>query len=389
MGIKQLSKLIGDYASSAVREHDIKSYFGRKIAVDASMCIYQFMHAVRSGGEGEGLSQLLTNERGEVTSHLQGMFYRTIRMVTNGIKPCFVFDGKPPVLKAGELAKRSANREKAQEELKKAEAEDNKEEMEKLSRRLIKVTQQENDDCKRLLTLMGVPIVQAPCEAEAQCAAMCKAGAVYAVATEDMDALTFGAPVLVRHMTLSEARKEPILEFNLQTVLNELALSQEEFIDLCILCGCDYASTIKGIGPNRALALIKKHRNIETILDNIDKEKHTVNEDFLFAESRELFRVPEVTDPSELKLEWTDPDEDGLIQFLVTEKGFNLERVQGGVRKLREAKGKGSQTRLDSFFTAMPSTSSPLTKRKNKEEDNKKGAKKARGGSAGAKRGRR
>ena len=154
--------------------------------------------AVRSGGGDDQVSQQLTNEKGEVTSHLQGMFYRTIRMLTHGIKPCFVFDGKPPVLKSGELAKRKENREKAAEELKKAEEADNKEDIDKVSqaphnphqcvfvigcdvtvfvlfvcdyildfrsqynRRLVRVSKQENDDCKQLLTLMGVPIVHFP-----------------------------------------------------------------------------------------------------------------------------------------------------------------------------------------------------------------------------------
>ena len=115
---------------------------------------------MRSGGGDDQVSQQLTNEKGEVTSHLQGMFYRTIRMLTHGIKPCFVFDGKPPVLKSGELAKRKENREKAAEDLKKAEEADNKEDIDKYNRRLVRVSKQENDDCKQLLTLMGVPIVR-------------------------------------------------------------------------------------------------------------------------------------------------------------------------------------------------------------------------------------
>jgi flap endonuclease-1 len=229
---------------------------------------------VRSGGGEDQVSQQLTNAAGEVTSHLQGMFYRTIRMLTHGIKPCFVFDGKPPELKGGELAKRKENREKAAEELKKAEDADNKEDIDKYNRRLVRVSKQENEDCKQLLILMGVPIVEAPGEAEAQCASMCKDGLVYAVATEDMDALTFGAPVLVRHMTFSEARKEPIIEFNLATVLDEMGMTQTEFIDLCILCGCDYTNTIRGIGPFRAYELIKKHKSIAEAIKHIDKEKN-------------------------------------------------------------------------------------------------------------------
>lgn len=96
MGIKGLTALLLEHAPAAVKEHDIKTLFGRKVAIDASMSIYQFLIAVRQR-DGE----LLTNEAGETTSHLMGLFYRTIRIVENGIKPAYVFDGKPPELKKG------------------------------------------------------------------------------------------------------------------------------------------------------------------------------------------------------------------------------------------------------------------------------------------------
>lgn len=97
MGIHGLTKVIADHSPKALKENSISQYFGRKIAIDASMSIYQFMIAVRSEGN------MLTNSEGQSTSHLMGMFYRTIRMVENGIKPLYVFDGKPPNLKSGEV----------------------------------------------------------------------------------------------------------------------------------------------------------------------------------------------------------------------------------------------------------------------------------------------
>lgn len=153
MGIHSLAKLIADYAPNAIRENEIKNYFGRKIAVDASMCIYQFLIAVRQEGN------TLTNEDGETTSHLMGMFYRTIRLLENGIKPVYVFDGKPPALKGGELAKRQERRAEAQENLEKATDAGDSENVDKFSRRLVKVTKEHAEDCKKLLTLMGVPYV--------------------------------------------------------------------------------------------------------------------------------------------------------------------------------------------------------------------------------------
>merc|ERR1712142_414961 len=130
MGIHGLTKLLGDHAPGSMKENEIKNFFGRKVAVDASMGIYQFLIAVRSDGS------MLTNEDGETTSHLMGLFYRTIRMLDNGIKPVYVFDGKPPDMKSGELAKRKEKRDEAQKELEKAEEAGDEENVEKFSRRL-------------------------------------------------------------------------------------------------------------------------------------------------------------------------------------------------------------------------------------------------------------
>lgn len=171
-----------------MREVELKSLQGRKLGIDASMQIYQFMIAVRSGGPNQSAT-MLTNAEGETTSHIQGMFNRTIRFLTEGIKPAYIFDGKPPEFKSGELEKRREKRAKAQAELQKATEEGNVEEQEKQSKRLVRAGHKENEDCRRLLELMGVPVIMAPCEAEAQASALCKEGLVYATATEDVSLL--------------------------------------------------------------------------------------------------------------------------------------------------------------------------------------------------------
>ncbi|ESO98353.1 hypothetical protein LOTGIDRAFT_114414 [Lottia gigantea] len=362
MGIKGLSKLLGDFAPSCMKENEIKNYFGRKVAIDASMSIYQFLIAVRQDG-----SQLMS-EDGETTSHIMGMFYRTIRMLENGIKPVYVFDGKPPEMKSGELEKRKEKRDEAQKELEKATEAGDSENIEKFNRRLVKVTKQHNEDCKELLKLMGVPYVEAPCEAEAQCAALVKASKVYAVGTEDMDALTFGSTVLLRHLTFSEARKMPIKEIHYNRILDELKLSRDEFIDLCILLGCDYCESIKGIGPKRAIELIKQHRTIDTILKHIDTKKHTIPEDWMYKEARRLFQEPEVTDPTEIDLKWTDPDEDKLIEYMCTQKNFSEDRIKNGIKKISKARSGTTQGRLDGFFTVTGITSSTKKRKVIKQE---------------------
>ena len=159
MGIKNLMKIISDEVPGAVRELNMSQLNGRIVAIDASMALYQFMIAVRSG-DGTGPSQMLTNAAGEVTSHIQGMFNRTIRLMENGIKPVYVFDGKPPDMKGGELAKRTAKRVLAKENLAKATEAGEVEDMDKFNKRLVRVTPQHNEECKELLKLMGVPIVE-------------------------------------------------------------------------------------------------------------------------------------------------------------------------------------------------------------------------------------
>lgn len=345
MGIHGLSKLLADQAPKAISEHAIGQMFGRKVAIDASMSIYQFLIAVRSEGS------VLMNESGETTSHLLGMFYRTIRMLENGIKPVYVFDGKPPELKSNELKKRSEKRADATKDLAEAEEVGNVEQVDKFSRRLVKVTKQHNDECKKLLSLMGIPYVESPSEAEAQCASMARHGIVFAAGSEDMDTLTFGSPILLRHLTFSEARKMPISQMNLADALEGLELSMSQFIDLCILLGCDYCPSIKGIGPKKALSLIKEHKSIEGILQNLDSSKYPVPQDWLFKEARKIFEGPDVLDPTSIDLKWSAPNEEELVQFLVQEKGFNEERVRNNVKKINNTRAKSSQGRLDSFFT--------------------------------------
>jgi len=362
MGIHGLSKLLGDHAPSSIKENEIKNYFGRKVAIDASMSIYQFLIAVRSEG------QQLTNDAGETTSHLMGLFYRTIRILENGIKPVYVFDGKPPQLKSGELAKRTERREEAQKQLTDAQQAGDQENIDKFSRRLVKVTPQHNKECKELLALMGVPYIDAPCEAESQCAELVKGGKVYAMASEDMDSLTFGTNILLRHLTFSEARKMPIQEFHYDLVLEELGFTKEQFIDLCILLGCDYCETIKGVGPVKAIKLIKEFKCIEEAIKDLDPKKYPIPENWLYKESRNLFINPDVTPAIDIELKWREPDEEALVEFMSKKNGFAEDRIRNGAKKILKAKKTSTQGRMDSFFKVVPSPSSKTGKRKSEDK---------------------
>jgi len=383
MGIKGLMKLLRDHAPGAVKEREPKYYFGRKLAVDASMFLYQFLIQIRTGDN----AQQLTNESGEVTSHLNGMFYRTIRMLEVGIKPVFVFDGKAPELKKGEIEKRKERKAESAAHLQEAKDAGNAEDILKYERQATKVTKEHNEEAKKLLTLMGVPVVDAPGEAEAQCAAMCNADLVYAAVTEDMDCLTFGTKRLLRKFTKSEAKKEPIEEVDLEQVLAGLKLNMDEFIQLCVLCGCDYADSIRGIGPFKALDLVRQYKSIDKILHHLPG-KATAPENWKHKEAADFFKKPDIQQPADMKaLVWKEPDEKGVLEFMCTQKGFNTDRIKAGLKRIEKAKGLASQQRMESFFTMTPA------KRKDppKQDEKKKSGSAMKGsikGSKGAKKGK-
>lgn len=359
--------MLKEHCPDAIKEGEIKNQFGRKVAIDASMSLYSFLVAVRSDG------QQLMNETGETTSHLMGLFYRTLRIVDNGIKPLYVFDGAPPKLKSGELAKRFQRKSEAQESHEEAKETGTAEDVEKFSRRTVRVTREHNEEARRLLKLMGIPFIIAPTEAEAQCAVLARAGKVYAAASEDMDTLTFNSPVLLRKLTFSEQRKEPIQEVHLDKILEGLDMDLNQFIDLCILLGCDYVDPVKGIGPKVALNLIREHKTLENVVEHVKKTgKYTFPDDWPFADARLLFLEPDVrhADDPECDFKWEAPDVDGLVKFLVEEKGFSEDRVRNGAARLGKNMKSSQQSRLEGFFKPKEKTEEEKAslKRKNDEK---------------------
>lgn len=371
--------MIKEHSPNAFKEFQLKNLFGRKVAIDASMCLYQFLIAVRQSD-----GQQLTNEDGETTSHLLGLFYRTIRLVENNIKPAFVFDGKPPVLKGGELEKRLLKREAAQKQVDEIKDTGSVADVMKFEKRLVRVSREQNDEAKQLLELMGIPFVNAPCEAEAQCAELAVGGKVFAAASEDMDTLCYEPPFLLRHLTFSEARKMPIDQIEYSQAIEGLGLTKDEFIDMCILLGCDYCETIKGVGPVTAMKLIKEHGSLEKIIEWIEsnpgKSKYKVPENWPYDEARQLFKSPEVTKASEITLKWKEPDVDGLIEYMVKQKGFSEDRIRSGAEKLKKGLKTGTQGRLDGFFSVVKKDGGKDDKKddKKRKADTKKTSNKRR-----------
>lgn len=222
--------------------------------------------------------------------------------LSHGIKPIWVFDGKPPEMKKEELKRRREVKGKADEQKKEAEEEGKLNEAKSLAGRTVHVTPEMAEDAKKLIRLMGLPVVESACEAEAQCSALVKAGKAYGTATEDMDALTFGSTHLIRGFS---STKDPVIDIDLSIVLREFGMTMDQFIDLCILCGCDYTPHIEGIGPVTAFKLIQELKTLEKTIEKITADsakgkKYKLPPKFDYVEARKLFKTPIIHDPTTL-----------------------------------------------------------------------------------------
>ncbi len=161
------------------------------------------------------------------------------------------------------------------------------------------------------------------------------------MASEDLDCLTFGAPILLRNFSTKD---EPVIEVKLDLVLKGLNMGMASFVDLCILCGCDYTDNIDGIGAIKACKLISEYKDIEGVLKYVDeynldpkkKKKLTYDKDTFFYEaSRSLFKSPECLDPEKIELTWKEPDFEGLKKFLVEERGFDPKRIENASGRIK------------------------------------------------------
>jgi len=329
---------------------DLKSLSGKSIAIDAYNALYQFLAIIR---QPDGTP--LKDSSGVITSHLSGLFYRTANLVEMGIKVVYVFDGVPPALKEVEIKRRTKVKEEALVKYERALQEGRIEEARTYAQMTSRLKDYMAEDSKRLLTQMGVPWIQAPSEGEAQAAHLTRKGDTSYCASQDYDSLLFGAPMLVRNVTISGRRKLPrkpvyvevvpeIVE--LDHVLKEQKITREQLIDIGILVGTDFnPEGVKGIGPKTALKLIKQHGNLEKLLPTLEKAEFPVEPQRI----REIFLNPRVTD--NYKLTWKDPDIEGVVDFLCRERDFSEERVRKALTKMTEGlrKAKGKVT-LETWF---------------------------------------
>ncbi|RLG77585.1 MAG: flap endonuclease-1 [Thermoprotei archaeon] len=349
MGVN-FRELIPDEVRRQVK--DLRELMGKVIALDAYNALYQFLAAIR---QPDGTP--LMDRRGRVTSHLSGLFYRTINLVEHGIKPIYVFDGKPPEIKAAEIERRRIRREEAAEKARRARAEGRVEEAKKYAVQAIKLTDEMVDASKKLLEAMGIPYIQAPAEGEAQAAYVAKKGDAWGVGSQDYDSLLFGAPRLVRNLTITGKRKLPgrdvyveilpeIIE--LDALLRTLKITREQLVDIAILIGTDYnPDGVEGVGPKTAYQLIKRYGSLEKVLKVLPRAKFP--EDPL--KIREYFLKPQVTD--EYSIKWREPDEKAIMTLLVEEYDFSRDRVLNAVARLKKAYReylRGKVRSLDMWF---------------------------------------
>ncbi|KZX14430.1 flap endonuclease-1 [Methanobrevibacter curvatus] len=307
---------------------------GKIIAIDAANTIYQFLSSIR---QTDGTP--LMDSSGNVTSHLSGLLYRISSIVEKGIKPIFIFDGKPSPLKSETLNKRNEIKEKSEKQWKIALKEGDEESARKFATRTSRMSTYIIETSKTLLNLMGIPYVEAFGEGEAQATYMVQNGDAWAVASQDYDCLLFGAPRILRNLTLS-GNKNDLEYYKLENVLNNLKISREQLIDLSLMVGTDFNPGIRGIGAKTALKIIRS-KTLEEYL--IEKNETLGRHPY---ELRDLFLNHEIN--KDYNIKWEKVNKEKLIGFMCDEHGFSKERVLTAEKKMEKI--NSPQNSLDAWF---------------------------------------
>ena len=345
MGIKNLMKVLIDKTPTAINNLSNNQLVNKKVAIDTSIILYQYVTAIKTMGSD------LTGPSGASTSHIMGILVKTLQYLKFGIVPVYIFDGKPPELKMKILKDRSKIKKEALSKLLELKEEKTLEQLEvkeektpeqlleekkekiKLLQKSVSISGTEMKQAAQIATLLGVPCIFAPEEADSECAYLSINNLVDYVASEDMDLLTFGTKKLVKNFS-----KKGMLVISLEDILKEGNMNMDNFIDLCILLGCDYTDTIDGIGQKKAWDLMKKYGSLEELImknDNIKNNKYKLPDNFRYEESREYFKNPRhiKVDNNDIKLE--TPKLNELKHLLVQTYGFNEDNVENMLKFLR------------------------------------------------------
>lgn len=349
MGVK-----INDLVNEVKRTITFENLLNKVIAIDAFNTIYQFLAIIR---QRDGTP--LKDYEGNVTSHLSGLFYRTINFLEHNIKPIYVFDGKPSELKSETIKERKKIKEEARKKMIEAQDKEEFQEAKKYAQLTSHLNSDMIEESKKLINCFGIPIIQASSEGEAQSAYLVKQGDAWASASQDYDTLLFGSERLIRNFAVSRSKKvkdtsvQLDIEYvSLTKLLEHLGINHEQLIEMGILIGTDFHPGIKGIGQHTALDLIKEHGSIESILKKditIGKKKieiplETVNE------IKNIFLKPDVKKEYS-KLTWNKIKYDQIEELLIEQHNFSKNRIQNALERLKKVDRSKIQTSLDSFFS--------------------------------------
>lgn len=348
MGVK-LSDLV---EGKTIQLSDLR---GKTIAVDAFNMLYQFLTTIR-GPDGSPL----TDNSGRETGHLVGLFSRVTKLMQEGLKLVFVFDGKAPDLKKAERERRTQLKEVAQQAYHTAVAEENVEDMKKYAGRTARLTSEMIVEAKALLDALGIPYINAPSEGEAQAAHMVKEGQVWGLISQDYDCLLFGTPRMIKNLSINARKKktgtfatqaiEPEM-LTLQDIFTELSISREELIVLGLLIGTDFnIGGIKGLGPKKGLKLLKEYQKEEhsDFEELFVRAKWSEHFDIDWKEAYDLFMNMPITD--DYILTWKGVDPEAVKKLLVDEHDFSTTRVDAVIEKLAKKGQDRAQKGLRDFF---------------------------------------
>ena len=336
---------LGDLPKRPVGLSDLS---GKKFAVDAYNTIYQFLSSIRQP-DGTPLQDF----RGNTTGHLAGIFYRNARLLENGIKPIYVFDGKPPDFKADVLGERSEKKKEAEAAWKNALEKGMMEDARKYAQATSRLTQEMVAESKELLRLMGIPVIEAPSEGEAQASQMVIEGTADAAASQDIDCLLFGAPLLLRNLSIGGRRKLPGKQeyieitpeyISLEETLAGLNITREQLIWMGILVGTDFDEGVKGIGPKKAHKIVLECKTLPEAAEKVGASSELP----LFEAVEQFFLNPPVN--KNVKPEFGKFDKEKIAAFLCGKHDFSDERVRRTCDAAEKSmKEVGAQTKLGSW----------------------------------------
>ncbi|VVB73395.1 Flap endonuclease 1 [uncultured archaeon] len=325
---------------------------GRRVAIDAYNTIYQFLSTIR---QRDGTP--LMDSKGRITSHLSGLLYRVSNMVEMDIRPIFVFDGEPPKFKQKTIEKRQAQKAESQRKLEEAISRGEKE-LKTYAQGTVRLTGEIIDESKALLDMMGIPVVQAPSEGEAEASRMVNEGLAYAVGSQDYDSILFGATRLARNLTLSGRRKlpskgvwvevEPELIDSAES-LKALGIDRRKLVWAAIMIGTDYYEGVKGIGPKKGLAIVQKSSSLKESFE-LAKAGESYGQNEAELEEIERFFMEPPKPKDEPHIRFKEPDKDRIMDFMCGQHEFMIERVETALAKMSKKEDVKGQSKLEGWF---------------------------------------